>query len=149
MNTWTPVFGSIVDSSIWAESDLVVKVFVTMLAKRGADNVVYASAYQIGHWARKTEKEALEALQVLASPDKKRLEPQKFEGRRIQKVEGGWLILNGQHYQEVMRSMNRKNYKATKEREYRRRRKDKADLNDAKSAGAQQAINEGFEGSEG
>lgn len=145
MNTWTPVFGSIVDSSIWDESDLVVKVFVTMLAKRGADNVVYGSAYQIGTWARKTEKEALEALKVLSSPDTKRLEPQKFEGRRIEKVEGGWLILNGQHYQEVMQSMKRKNYKAVKEREYRKRKKDKAELHQAVCEGAQQAIKEGFE----
>lgn len=116
-----------------------------MLAKRNADNIVRGSAYQIGTWARKTEAETLEALKVLSSPDTKRLEPQKFEGRRIEKVEGGWLILNGEHYQEVMRSMNRKNYKAIKEREYRRRRKDKAEETQAKCDGAKQAIKEGLE----
>lgn len=119
MITWCPLFNQIVDSSIWGEEDFVVKIFLTMLAKKDADHIVRATAYQIGHWARKDEAIALAALKVLCSPDTRRLEPQPYEGRRIQKIEGGWLVLNGQHYQDLMRDANRRAYKAGKQKEYR------------------------------
>ena len=61
----------------------------------------------------------LKALDILSSPDTKRIEPQPHEGRRIQKTDDGWLILNGQYYEDMMRSINRKAYKAAKQREYR------------------------------
>lgn len=119
MNTWAPLFSKIVDSSLWCEPDFVVKVFITMLAKKDADHVVRGSAFNIASWAKKTEKEALEALRVLSSPDTRRLEPQPFDGRRIERVEGGWLVLNGQSYQDLMRGINRRQYKAAKQAEYR------------------------------
>ena len=90
-----------------------------MLAKKDADNVVRGNAFNIGSWAKKSEKETLEALKVLSSPDKKRLEPQLFDGKRIEKVGDGWLILNGKYYQDLMRSINRREYKTNKQREYR------------------------------
>lgn len=125
MNTWAPLFSKIVDSSLWMEPDLVVKVFITMLAKKDADQVVRGSAFNIACWAKKTEKEVLEALKVLSSPDKKRLEPQPFEGRRIQKVQDGWEILNGRFYEDLMRSINRREYKANKQAEYRAKKSGK------------------------
>ena len=119
MNTWTPLFSKIVDSSIWAEPDYVCKIFITMLALKDADQVVRYNAFALAQRSHKTEKEVLEALKILSSPDKKRLEPQPFDGRRIEKVEGGWLILNGQTYEDMMRSLNRRAYKTAKQREYR------------------------------
>lgn len=120
--SWAPLFSKIVDSSIWREPDAVVKVFITMLAKKGSDHIVRANAYMIGEWSKKSEKEVLDALKVLSSPDKRRIEPQPFDGRRIQKVEDGWLILNGQHYEDEMRRVSRRAYKARKAREYRERK---------------------------
>lgn len=120
MNTWAPLFSKIVDSSIWLEPDFVVKVFITMLAKKDADQVVRGSAFNISQWAKKTEAETLKALKILAAPDSRRLEPQPFEGRRIEKVADGWLILNGQSYEEMMRKVNRREYKRIKQAEYRK-----------------------------
>jgi hypothetical protein len=119
MNTWAPLFSRIVDSSLWREEDWVIKIFITMIARKDADQVVRASAFMIGEWAKKPEAEVLKALKILSSPDKKRLEPQPFEGRRIEKRPDGWLILNGLLYEDLMRSINRKAYKARKQREYR------------------------------
>jgi len=119
MNTWSPLFSKIVDSSLWHESDQVVKIFLTMLAKKDADHVVRANAYNIGQWARKTESEVLEALKILSSPDTGRIEPQPFEGRRIAKVDDGWLILNGQAYENLMRQANRRAYKTAWQRDKR------------------------------
>lgn len=118
---WAPVFSKIVDSSIWRESDTVVKVFLTMLAKKHSDHVVYANAFMIGEWAKKGEQEVLDALHVLASPDTKRIEKQPFDGRRIEKVEGGWKILNGEFYEEEMRREMLRARKAKWARENRER----------------------------
>lgn len=97
----------------------MVKVFLTMLAKKDADHVVRASAYIIGEWSKKTESETLDALKILSSPDKNRIEKQPFDGRRIEKVEDGWLILNGHYYEDLMRKTNRLVYKRNWQREHR------------------------------
>lgn len=102
MNTFAPLFSTIVDSSLWCEPDHVVKVFLTMMAKKDADMIVRGSAFNIAQWAKKTEAETLDALKILSSPDTKRIEKQAFEGRRIERVEEGWLILNGKFYRELM-----------------------------------------------
>lgn len=102
MKTWAPLWSGIVDSSIWDEPDHVVKVFVTMLALKDADHVCRLSAYQIASRSKKSEMEVLDALKILSSPDSKRMEPQPFEGRRVQAVEDGWLILNGEKYREMV-----------------------------------------------
>lgn len=108
MDTWAPIFSKIVDSSLWLEPDYVVKVFLTMLAKKDADFVVRGNAFNIAQWARKSEKEVLDALKILSSPDKRRLEKQAHDGRRIERVEDGWLILNGKYYRDLMVASNEK-----------------------------------------
>lgn len=119
--SWCPLFSTIVDSSIWEEDDVTVKIFLTLLAKKGSDHIVRGTAFNIGRWARKTEAEAIRALKILSEPDTKRLEPQPYDGRRIERVEGGWLVLNGKFYEEEMRKVSRRIYKAKKERERRER----------------------------
>jgi hypothetical protein len=123
MITWTPIFSKIVDSSLWWEPDYVCKVFVTLLALKDADQVVRHTAFAIGKkcWPtdEKAEAKALDALKILSSPDKRRIEPQPHDGRRIQKVDDGWLVLNGMYYEDMMRAISRKVYKARKQREYR------------------------------
>lgn len=102
MNTWAPLFARIVDSSLWLEPDYVVKVFLTMMAKKDADMIVRGSAFNISQWAKKSEQDTLDALKILSSPDTKRIEKQPFDGRRIERVEDGWLILNGKLYRDLM-----------------------------------------------
>jgi hypothetical protein len=111
MNTWTPLWNKVVDSSLWSEPDLVVKVFLTMLAKKDADHIVRANAYQIARWSNKTEDEAIEALRVLSSPDTRRKEAQPFDGRRIERVPDGWVILNGKYYRDMIQTIRRREYK--------------------------------------
>jgi cell division protein YceG involved in septum cleavage len=83
-----------------------------MLAKKDWDHIVRANAFAIGRWALKSEVEVLEALKVLSSPDKRRIEPQPHEGRRIEKVEDGWLILNGEYYRNMTKAAHRASYQA-------------------------------------
>lgn len=126
MDIYTPLFSRIVDSSLWMQPDYVVKIFITMLAKKDRDMIVRGNAYNIAMWAKKTEVEVLEALKILESPDTIRIETQAFEGRRIQRVSGGWLILNGDHYQSWMRTVNRRNRQAEWQRNYRAKKKSAA-----------------------
>lgn len=127
MNTWTPLWSGIVESSLWAESDAVRIIFVTMLALKDSDHVVRYSAFALARKANKTEKEVLAALKVLAAPDKRRLEKQPFDGRRIQKVEDGWLVLNGELYrqrmsEEMKKARWRRAQEAKRRRDGQRRR---------------------------
>jgi hypothetical protein len=115
MRSWAPLWNGIVDSSIWREPDYVIKVFLTMMALKDEDHIVRLTAYQLGERAKKSEVEVLDALKILSSPDTKRVEVQEFDGRRIQAVEEGWLILNGQKYRDMVQleMLRRKNRRAS------------------------------------
>jgi hypothetical protein len=90
-----------------------------MLAKKDSDEIVRGSAFNIASWAKKSEREVLDALKILSSPDTKRLEPQPFEGRRIEKVEEGWRLLNGEKYQKEMQRINARRRKTEQQAQYR------------------------------
>ena len=125
MNYFVPLMSKVVDSSLWCEPDMVVKVYLTMLAKKDGDNIVRGNAFEIAQWAKKTELEVLEALRVLSSPDTKRVEPQKFDGRRIERTDDGWLILNADKYRELAKTIMRRSYQANWQREKRASEKGK------------------------
>lgn len=108
MNTWTPLWSKIVDSSLWGEPDHVCKVFLTMLALKDSDHVCRLNNYSLSLRSRKSEAEVLDALKILSSPDTRRTDGQEHDGRRVKLVEDGWLILNGEHYRSmVSREMTR------------------------------------------
>lgn len=122
MKTWAPLWSCIVDSSIWDEQDSVCKIFLTMLALKDADHIYRGTAYNLARQSRKTEVEVLDALRILSSPDTMRVEAQDFNGRRVQAVEEGWLILNGDKYRsqvqlEMKRARNRRGQAAHRERQ--------------------------------
>lgn len=121
IHTWTPLWSKIVDSSIWSEPDIVRIVFITMLAKKDSDHVVRGTAFNIARWSNKTEAEVIKALKVLAAPDRSRLEKQPFEGRRIEKVEDGWLMLNGEEYRQKVSEEMRKARLRKAQETYRRK----------------------------
>jgi hypothetical protein len=120
--SWTPLWSGLVDSSIWDEDDEVFRVFMAMLSLKDQDHVVRLSPYQLSRRIRRSEQDVLKALVVLSSPDTKRMEPQEFEGRRIEQTEEGWKILNGEKYRylvqlEMRRSRNRRSQKAWRDRQ--------------------------------
>jgi hypothetical protein len=131
MNTFAPIFSSIVESSLWSEPDHVCKAFVTLVAVKDADHVARISAFALGRkcWSREapreSERKALDAIQILMRPDNSRLEPQPFEGRRIERRPDGYFIINGQHYQDLMREVASRARKAKWAREHRAKMKGK------------------------
>jgi hypothetical protein len=110
---------SIIDSSVWMEPFPVRVLWISLFALKDKDFIVRKTAFQISKRANMSEQEVLDGLVVLGSPDSKRIEPQPHEGRRIMKVEDGWLILNGSKFRKLIGEAKRKGYKAMKQREYR------------------------------
>ena len=94
---------------------------MTLMATKDSGHVSDLDAYGIAQLCKLDEIKVLEILKLLASPDTRRATPQDYEGRRIQAVDGGWLILNGEKYRdevrlEMRRATNRKSQAAARAR---------------------------------
>jgi len=90
---FTKLFGTIIHSTVWQEALHVKVVWITLLAMCGRRGVVEASIPGLAKAAGVSMAECQDALARLTSPDPfSRTE--EHEGRRIEKIPGGWLILN-------------------------------------------------------
>lgn len=106
--SWAPLWSKIVDSSVWREDPETRVVWITLLALKDYDHVVRYNSFQLSVRSNIPQDKVIKALEVLSNPDTKRMDDQQFEGRRIKKVDEGWMILNGDLYQKlVKREMKR------------------------------------------
>lgn len=97
---YVKIFSSILDSSVWHESPTTVKVWLTLLCMADREGHVRAVERAVAQRAVVTPEEAREALRVLESPDLES-QTQEYGGRRIERIEGGWLVLNYVKYREL------------------------------------------------
>ncbi len=125
MKGYTKLFGSIIGSTIWREPDHVRIVWITMLALKDKYHRVEASVPGLADFARVSLEKCLEALEVLKANDKYS-RTKANGGRRIEEIEGGWVILNGEKYREKMSADERKE----SNRIYQRRFRDKQKIKD-------------------
>lgn len=105
MDTWSPLFSSIVASSVWGQARHVKIVWVTMLALKDKNGFVEASIPGLARLAVVELEECRDALSVLESPDLDS-KNKASEGRRIQTVEGGWMILGHERFQKKMHQIS-------------------------------------------
>jgi len=117
---YTKLFSSIVTSTIWSESNETRLVWITMLALSDKDGYVAASVPGLANLTRITIEGCEAALHVLLNPDKYS-RSKEFDGRRIEEVDGGWRLLNHGKYRKLLSAEERREYLATKQREYRSR----------------------------
>lgn len=94
------IYGTILDSSIWGEPLTVRIVWITMLAMANEDGIVRASSDGIARRANVPLSDADDALAILEAPDP-RSKDDENEGRRVEKIRGGFLILNYKKYREL------------------------------------------------
>lgn len=90
--------GEILNSSIWLEDQPTRLLWITMLAMADQDGVVQASVGGLAHRARISREECEHGLSILTSPD-----PDSRDGttgERVEKVPGGWFILNHANYRD-------------------------------------------------
>lgn len=120
---YTKLFGSIVHSTIWRETSATKVVWVTMLALSDADGEVMASVPGLADCARVSMHEIDEALNALLSPDKHSRTPTN-EGRRIEKIAGGWRILNHAIYRDLQTKGEKRRKAAERKAAQRERERD-------------------------
>lgn len=100
MREFAKLYATILDSSVWGESKDVKLLWVTMLimgAEKGGH--VEASVGGLARRAGLTREECEIALAKLSEPDEDDRSGVN-EGRRIEKVEGGWQITNHKTYRD-------------------------------------------------
>jgi len=102
MSGYTPLFSSIIASTIWRESKETKIVWITMLAMADARGIVEASIPGLADFAKVTIEECKTALECLTSPDEYS-RTEAHQGRRIDKIDGGWRILNHAAYRDKCR----------------------------------------------
>lgn len=93
MAGYAKVFSDIVHSTVWREDVYTKVVWITMLVMADRHGLVMSSIPGLADAAKVSLEQCLSALEVLSSPDKYS-RTKEFEGRRIDEVDGGWLLLN-------------------------------------------------------
>ena len=122
MSNFTPLYGSILTSTIWAEDDHTRLVWIAMLAMADATGYVGASIPGLAHAARVPVDSCEKALGKFLSPDK-HSRTKDFEGRRIEEADGGWRLLNYEKQRERATEIRHNVMSALRMRELRARRK--------------------------
>lgn len=117
METWSKLFSSIIDSSVWLESKETRLVWVTMLAKKDFEGFVRGNVGTIARDAGVSLEESAEAIKRLESPDASS-RTKREGGRRIKPVDGGWVVINHFVYRdEIGKEALREYWRRKKERQ--------------------------------
>lgn len=115
---YTKLFASILDSSIWFEENPTRLVWITMLAMANRDGLVGAAVPGLAARARVTIAECEAAIAKFLAPDPYSRSAE-HEGRRIERVDGGWRLLNARKHREKMSIEDRRERDASRKREER------------------------------
>lgn len=98
--TFTKLFSSITESTIWCESDQTRIVWIAMLAMADHAGRVWSSIPGLANRARVPLEAVESALETFMSPDPYS-RTADFEGRRIEPIDGGWRLLNHAKYRAI------------------------------------------------
>jgi hypothetical protein len=95
------LFQKMLDSSVWLESDSTVRIWVTLLLSMDSDGFCsFASIENLSRRSRVKPSLAAKAIAILEAPDKNSTTPDD-DGRRIERVQGGWIVLNCRKYRDI------------------------------------------------
>jgi hypothetical protein len=111
-------------SSIWSENSDTCKVWITMLVMADQSGLVPSTAPGISKAAIVNLDSTIKAIETLEKPDEFSKSVDN-DGRRIKRVDGGYLILNYEKYREYSYSLDDR---ARYMREYRKRQKQSHDV---------------------
>ncbi len=119
------VHDKILRSSVWFESHATVKVWLGLMVMADETGHVHSSRRGLMHACAVAEDEFEEAMRVLEGPDPDSC-TEDDDGRRIQRVEGGWFVLNHASYRD--RETDQKVKARERSRRHRERRKASRDV---------------------
>ena len=119
---YNKLFTKILDSSIWTESATTRIVWLTFIAAMDETGFVpFASVKNVAHRAIVSLEEAEAAVACLESPDEDSSDPDN-EGRRIERVTGGWIVLNAEKYRAIATREHQKELNRNRVANYRKRK---------------------------
>lgn len=104
---YTKLFGDIVTSTIWQEPNDCRVLWITMLALKDKDHICRATVPALAKLANISNDDCEKYLEKFQKPDKYSRNKER-EGRRIEPIDGGWLILNGEKYQQRLSKEERR-----------------------------------------
>lgn len=130
MSGYTKLFNSILASTIWREDDKTRIVWITLLAMKDKNGIAECSIPGLAGFANVSLEDCEMALQKLMSPDKYS-RTKEHDGRRIEEIPGGFLILNHHVYRERMGEDERREYNRQKQAEHRAKKAASNPVNDS------------------
>lgn len=99
---YNKLFAKILDSSIWLEPTSTRIVWLTFIAVMDESGFAqFASVANVAHRAIVSLDEAQAAITVLENPDPNSSDPEN-EGKRIERVPGGWMVLNAEKHRDLV-----------------------------------------------
>lgn len=99
---YNKIFTKILDSSIWSASESTRIVWVTFIAAMDETGMVhFAGVDNVANRARVPLDRAKLAIEELERPDPDSSDPEN-EGRRIERVPGGWIVMNASKYRALV-----------------------------------------------
>lgn len=105
---YVKLFSQILNSSIWLEEGDTRLVWITLLAAMDEEGFAqFAAPGNLANTARVSLEACTSALEILEGPDPNSSDPDN-EGRRIERVPGGYLILNAAKYRALGSRENKK-----------------------------------------
>lgn len=123
----TPAFTklqrSILTSSIWLQNMPTRLVWITLLALCDRDGIARCSPAGLAHMARVDQPACEAALETLSKPDPDSRD--MGDGRRIERVPGGFLVISYERVLAEGARESRKEYNREKQREYRAKKRAK------------------------
>ncbi len=118
---YNKLFAKILDSSIWLQPTPTRIVWLTLLAVMDQDGFCHFAAIgNLALRARVTAAEARRAVRLLEGPDPESADPD-HEGRRIERVPGGWIVLNSTKYRDLVTTDVRRQQTRERVRRFRER----------------------------
>ena len=103
------LFSDILNSSVWFEDANTRLVWITLLLLSDEVGHVRATARAVAHQARVPVEDAEMALEKFAGPDPDSRTPDN-DGRRVERVDGGFLLLNYAKYRAIRDAEHRREY---------------------------------------
>ncbi len=122
MSGFTKLFADIVTSTVWQEPNDCRVLWITILALKDEVNICRATVPALAKICNITIEECEGYLTKFQEPDPYS-RSQEFEGRRIQSVDGGWYVLNGEKYRQLLRHAERREYVREKVAAHRAKKK--------------------------
>lgn len=116
--TFTKLFSSITESTIWVEPHATRIVWITMLAMADRKGRVWGSIPGLANRARVTLEECEAAIACFMRPDKYS-RTKEHNGRRIEEIDGGWQLLNYAKFRAIQDEEQRRESKREWDRENR------------------------------